>query len=89
MGLETDGDTWHANPEKSDLDNLRNNDLEAAGWSMFHFTTRQIREQLEDYCVPKVIEAINTFGGVQESDLTVRKFDPKGGGVNYQLSLFD
>lgn len=89
LGIETDGDTWHANPEKAALDNHRNNALEAAGWSMFHFTTQQIREEMAAYCVPILVEAINKFGGVQESDLTVRKFDPKGGGVNYQLSLFD
>ncbi len=27
--METDGDDWHANPEKAELDNLRDNDLKS------------------------------------------------------------
>lgn len=51
LDVETDGDTWHANPEKAAEDNRRDNRLEAAGWSVLRFSTREIREEAETYCV--------------------------------------
>lgn len=46
LDVETDGDTWHVNREQAPLDNLRDNDLHAAGWTLLRFTTRQVREDL-------------------------------------------
>ena len=73
IDVETDGDQWHANPEKAELDNLRDNDLESAGWHSLRFTERQIREQTAEYCIPKIVETINNLGGLEEEG----KFMPR------------
>ena len=90
IDVETDGDEWHANSEKAALDNLRDNDLESRGWQQLRFTTKQIREELTAYCVPKIVETINYLGGIHEEDeLLPRKIDLNGPGGAYQLGLFD
>lgn len=88
LGLETDGDAWHVGPESSDKDNVRDNDLKAAGWQVMRFTGRQIREQMADYCLPKVTTVINRLGGLQEQGLVPRTFHQAPEGVVQQLSLF-
>lgn len=87
IDIETDGDFWHANPEKSELDNLRDHDLNIAGWKILRFTERQIREQAASYCIKTVSEFINKLGGVDEGKIIPRKINPDGG--SYQPSLFD
>lgn len=66
LDVETDGDTWHANPEKAAEDNRRDNRLEAAGWSVLRFSTREIREEAETYCVETVAKKINKLGGIDD-----------------------
>lgn len=89
IDIETDGDTYHANPEKSAEDNLRNNDLEAAGWKVLRFNTMQIQEQLAEYCVPNIVETINYLGGLDEGGLISRKIDLNAPEGSRQLGLFD
>ncbi len=74
VDVETDGDTWHANKERSPLDNQRNNDLEVVNWSVLRFNTLQINEQLEDYCLPTIQDKINHAGGLSDQGLVPRKF---------------
>lgn len=88
IDVETDGDTWHANPEKSAIDNHRNNSLEATGWSVMRFTTAEIQEKAADYCVPKIVKKINNLGGVDEGKYMSRKISPTPL-HSYQLGLFD
>ena len=88
IAVEADGDTWHANPEKSIQDNLRDNELKAVGWNVFHFTTHQIKDQAETYCVPKVTKALNNLGGIDDGRYVPRKIDMKADG-SYQLGFFD
>lgn len=88
IDVETDGDSWHANPEKAAEDNLRDNALEAVGWKVLRFTTHQIREQTEDYCIHTVAETINNLGGVEEGEYILRRIDLDADG-SYQLGLFD
>ena len=88
IDIETDGDSWHANPKKAAEDNLRDNALEAAGWKVLRFTTLQVQEQMESYCVRNITETINNAGGVDEGKMVARKINPKANGA-YQLSLFD
>ncbi len=88
IDVETDGDTWHANPEKAAQDNLRDNALEAVGWKVLRFTTQQIREDAKAYCIRTVTETINNLGGVDEGGMVTRKIDLKANGA-YQLGLFD
>jgi len=88
VDVETDGDTWHANPEKAALDNLRDNALEAVGWKVLRFTTGQICEETTGYCIPTILETINKLGGVHEGNLIPRKINPDIEGA-VQMGLFD
>jgi very-short-patch-repair endonuclease len=88
LDVETDGDTWHANPERAAADNLRDNDLQSDGWKLLRFGTRQIREKLGQYCVPKVVETINTMGGIDEGAIP-RLLPVKQPDGSFQLGLFD
>jgi very-short-patch-repair endonuclease len=87
IDAETDGDFWHANPEKAEKDNLRDNDLKTAGWKVLHFSEKQIQEQAASYCVETVTENINNLGGVDEGKIIPRKINLDSG--SYQPSLFD
>lgn len=87
IDIETDGDFWHANPEKAEQDNLRDNDLKVEGWQVLRFNTKQIQEQATDYCVSTVAETINNLGGVDEGKVIPRKINLDSG--SYQPSLFD
>jgi very-short-patch-repair endonuclease len=89
LDVETDGDLYHANPEKAVEDNRRNNDLEAAGWKVLRFSTRQIREEMAAYCVPNIIKTINKLGGLDEGEFVTRKIPPDTPDSAYQPSLFD
>ena len=88
IDVETDGDTWHANPERAAKDNLRDNAVEAVGWKVLRFTTRQIREETANYCIKIVAETINNMGGVDQGGIISRKIDLKATD-SYQLGLFD
>ena len=87
--VETDGDTWHADPERVPLDNLRDNDLETAGWKLLRFNTHHIQEQMADYCLPTIVENINKLDGVEEGRLVPRRINLDAPGGMYQLGLFD
>jgi very-short-patch-repair endonuclease len=87
IDIETDGDFWHANPEKAEQDNLRDHDLITGGWKILRFSEKQIREQSASYCVETVSENINILGGVDEGKVIPRKINLDSG--SYQPSLFD
>lgn len=87
LDVETDGDAWHANPASAAKDNERDNDLHAAGWTSLRFSSMQLRERIEEYCVPQVAKAINAMGGVAWTDFP--RFVPyKNQDGSYQLDLF-
>ncbi len=65
INVETDGDTWHANPQKAAEDNRRDNALVVNGWSILRFGTSQIVESLDNYCIPKIVSTVNSLGGLQ------------------------
>ena len=54
IDVETEGDTYHANPERAALDNDRNNNLESADWKVLRFSTEQVREGKSRYCVQQL-----------------------------------
>jgi len=87
IDVETDGDFWHANPEKAEKDNLRDHDLNTEGWKVLRFSEKQIQEQAASYCVGTVVENINNLGGVDEGKVIPRKINLDSG--SYQPSLFD
>ncbi len=90
LDVETDGDTWHIERERAREDNVRDNDLETAGWSLLRFNTQQIHEEMASYCVPKVVEKINKLGGLETRRLTpqMASLDPTGSPA-VQGVLFD
>lgn len=87
IDIETDGDTYHANPQKAAYDNRRNNNLTAAGWQVLRFSTQQINEETETYCIPEVVRTINNLGGLDDG-LAPRKVD-SAPDRPYQMGLFD
>lgn len=89
IDVETDGDVWHANPERAAQDNLRDNDLKTAGWKVLRFASHQIREEMQEYCLPTIVENINNLGGVDEGKIIPRKIDLNASRGSYQLMLFD
>jgi very-short-patch-repair endonuclease len=89
LNVETDGDSWHADPERIPLDNERDNDLVGAGWSVLRFNGQQIREQAAEYCIPSVMKTMNRLGGLSTEGLIPRKFDPDIPDAPRQLTLFE
>ena len=86
--IETDGDTWHSDPQRIPRDNLRDNDLETNQWRLLRFNTLQIREQMQTYCVPTIVDTINRLGGVSEGRIIARRVSHIPTAPT-QLSLFD
>jgi very-short-patch-repair endonuclease len=88
LDVETDGDSWHANPEKASEDNFRDNALISVGWKVMRFDTQKIQERANEYCIPRVVETIKNLGGVDEGQYMPRRIDGRTNG-SYQLGLFD
>lgn len=88
LNVETDGDTWHADPARIPKDNLRDNDLETTAWNLLRFNALQLHEQMHQYCLPTIVENINRLGGVDEGRMVARpiNLDPA---TPTQLSMFD
>jgi len=89
INVETDGDRWHADPERIPLDNLRDNELESLGWSVLRYSTPQIQEGIEEYVIPNVMSTVNRLGGISDAGLIPRRFDPTDPAGPRQLTLFD
>lgn len=89
LDVETDGDIWHTDPERVPLDNLRDNDLETAGWKLLRFNTYHIREAMNEYCVPAIVENVDRLGGVGQGNVTGRIIGQEAPGGERQLGLFD
>lgn len=89
VNVETDGDSWHANPQKAAQDNRRDNALVVKGWSILRFGTAQVMNQLDDYCIPKIVTKINALGGVDENGVIPRKIDFSTPNSSFQPGLFD
>ncbi len=89
IDVETDGDTWHANPERAALDNRRDNALKMMGWSVLRFNTTQVCEQISDYCIPTIATTINSLGGIDDNGVVPRRVELPDEGGRYQKGLFD
>jgi hypothetical protein len=75
--------------QKKLQDNVRDNNLETAGWKLLRFNTQQIREEMAQYCVPAIVKTVNKMGGVDEGGVLVRKIDLNAPDGLHQLGLFD
>lgn len=89
LNVETDGDTWHLEKKRVASDNRRNNDVEAQGWHVLRFNTKQIKEECAEYCLPRIQDTISTLGGLSSDGLVPRKFIEKNGESAQQLTLFE
>ena len=89
IDVETDGDTWHADPERIPLDNLRDNDLETSGWRVLRFNTYHIQEEMAGYCLPTIVKNINRLGGLDGQRTVPRRIDLGTPGGLQQMTLFD
>jgi very-short-patch-repair endonuclease len=69
LDVETDGDTWHADPHRIPEDNLRDNDLQTGGWKLLRFNTSQLNDRMTDYCLPTIVKNIQRLGGLAEDRL--------------------
>ena len=79
----------HANRERAPGDNIRDNALRTAGWTVLRFSTVQIQEQMAEYTVPTILKNINRLDGLDDGRLAPRKFDPVALDDVAQLGLFD
>jgi len=89
IDIETDGDSWHAIPERIPLDNRRDNDIASVGWHVLRFNGKQIRESLQDECVPNILKTIDTLGGLNDENLVSRTFYTTPNDTGEQLTLFE
>lgn len=89
IDVETDGDTWHADPARIPLDNERDNHLTGLGWAVLRFNGRQVREATAEYCVPTIMKSINRLGGLTTEGIIPRTFDPNDPEGARQLTLFE
>jgi very-short-patch-repair endonuclease len=89
IDVETDGDTWHSEPERIPLDNQRDTAMASHGWYVIRFNTTQIHEQPVDYCVSKVMATINRLKGLDHTTGVPVRYDPDDPLGPQQLGLFD
>lgn len=89
LAIETDGDTWHANPKRAASDTERDNALKTAGWNLLRFSTKHIREGLDSYCVPTIVKVINSLGGIDDGVVVRRHIDLTAPNGAYQLRMFE
>jgi len=63
IGLECDGDTVHMRRSAVERDKRRSNILQSQGWSMMHFTTNELNNNL-GHSLSLVADAVNQYGGL-------------------------
>ena len=88
LDVETDGDTWHIGRASASDDNERDNELTSRGWDILRFRGQRIQEEMNDYCIPKIVETVNRLGGLEANGLVPRPFDPDRPEAQ-QLTLFE
>jgi very-short-patch-repair endonuclease len=89
IDVETDGDTWHSQPDQIAVDNERDNNLATIGWQVLRFNSKQINESPIDYCIRKVMETVNQLDGFDDTTGVPTRFNPDDPMGPQQLSLFD
>ncbi len=89
IDVETDGDLYHVTSEASAADNFRNNALTKYGWRILRYTTAQVQEKLESYCIPNIAGAIDNLGGLDREGELPRIINLPEAGKPHQPTLFD
>lgn len=85
IAVECDGDTWHSNPAKAVEDNERQNYLEANGWHVLRYSTKQLQNPRE--CVNQIKKAINQLDGLVRGEET-DWFEIENSNGTTQLEIF-
>ena len=86
IAVECDGDKWHIDTERAVEDNERQNYLEASGWHVLRYSTKQLRNPRE--CVYQIKKAINQLDGLVRGEETDR-FEIENSDGTTQLELFN
>ena len=79
------GGTWHSNTEKAVEDNERQNYLEANGWHVLRYSTKQLQNPME--CLNQIKNAINKLDGLVRAEQT-DWFETQNSNGTMQLELF-
>lgn len=89
LDIETDGDAWHANPEKARSDRERDNLLESKGWHVLRFNEDEVYHRREE-TIGRIREAVTRYGGLKEPDGSTRHYSRRGklGPAQTSLDLF-
>lgn len=86
IAVECDGDTWHSNTEKAVEDNERQNYLEANGWHVLRYSTKQLQNSQE--CLNQIKKAINQLGGLMRAE-QANWFEIQNSNGTTQLEIFN
>ena len=89
IDVETDGDTYHSRKDRAARDNIRNNAMAKMGWKVLRFTTHQVQEEMQSYCIHEISETIKRLGNLSDDGLVSRVFLKDGNKVVQQLSMFE
>ncbi len=89
LDIETDGDEYHHNSKKAIYDNIRNNDVASLGWNILRFTSNQIFEKMQSYCIPHIIKQINNLEGIHIDEYFSKRFEEFSEDSDYQYNFFD
>jgi very-short-patch-repair endonuclease len=89
LNIETDGDVWHAEKSRIPEDNERNNALASKGWTVLRFNGLQVRERLNEYCVPQIVKTVNQLGGLSDEHGPPPTYLATKHEVVQQLRLFE
>lgn len=85
IDIETDGNFHHTNPEDVQRDKHRQNDLATKKWGFLRFTTEDIHERMP-YCVDKINQTIDGYGGLKIGNRIRKMSEPKN---TFQLTFLD
>lgn len=58
-------------------------------WKVLRFSTVQVREQLQSYCIPKIASTIDNLGGLDRGNELPRIINLPDDDKPHQPSLFD
>ncbi|MEB3828122.1 endonuclease domain-containing protein [Phormidium sp. CCY1219] len=88
ISVETDGDFWHSKKHRIAEDNQRDNDLATQDWLTLRFNSRQVLEEMNDYCIPTIVATIKRLGGLKELGKLMPRQIQSDDCVWEQLTLF-
>lgn len=66
MAIECDSQKWHFLPRVKERDRMRDRWLRSHGWTVFHFSEREIIDS-PSYCLQTIRKAIYNLGGIRQN----------------------